>query len=673
MQHYNCTTRHLNCKLTNYILIQMLFRKIIIPALLIFSAHFSIFSQKNPQGKALYGAALSSKVESTLAKSGFSPIPHYLSKTGQDSFAYNILLDFGGEAEHETVFCFMQEDYFDHEEEILDFLNYLKNQERLWNATVLFSALDKFPFKTGQAIKGTEVFATSIDNTDSCSAIAISFSKEEGTSIYTGGKKNTTPLWLTRQVSNAFFDSKISFSFENKLSSIYRLGIVKGQERLSYFLENRIPAIGINFSEPQEISFLKKFAENFTTQGTDEWDIHYLYINRGGFFRPLFIGERTIILSCLSVGILTILLLCVFSFIGENGEKHKYEFIKTSYMIPFTIGLSFISLVLGQHVVTFLSSIFSINPIILYGIKIVFSMIFISALFMVQGILKISVTAFMYGYLLLVVAIFNIFLFSSRDLTLFVIFVAEYILIYLSRNAKSLFSLSIYFILMMLPFLPYGFIIIRRAEDIELTKTVFTTAGGNLLLSMAIFPFQITWLRMLVFLNVRAGIKGYTMKKTILNGIFSTITILFFISMVIFLISHFVYRPDFRSRQNTETKFFREEKFTMSAKLSSDEFLGMKTNHIKIISEEDALRYEILLKGKKASHPIYDSIYNYTIASDSEGNDTYTFIIPDYPPKQVTIDYAAPVKTNAVIEVTAFYKTDKADSIRIEKRELKAE
>lgn len=654
----------------------MLFRKIIAPALLLFSAHFSLFSQKKSIEKELFGAALSSAVESDLTKDGFSPIPQYLSKTGQDSFAYNVLVDFEGNDENigqEVIFCFMQEEYFSNKAEIQDFLHYLKNNGHSWTATVLFSALDTPAYKTSDSIMGTEVFASSIDDTDSCCAVTISFNKEENTAIYTGGKKTTTPLWLTQLVSDAFFDSKISVSFENKLSAIYRLGIVKGQERLSYFLKNEIPAIEINFNNPSELSGLKNFAENYTVEENREWDIHYLYLNRGNIFRTVFIGERTIIISCLSVGILTILLLCVFSFIGENGERHKYEFIKTSYMIPFTIGLSFLSLVLGQHVVTFLSSIFSINPIIQYGIKIVFSMLFISALFTVQGILKISVTAFMYGYLLLVVAIFNIFLFSTRDLTLFVIFVAEYILIYLSRNAKSLPSLSVFFILMMLPFLPYGFIIIRSAEDIELTKTVFTTAGGNLLLSMAIFPFQITWLRMLVFLNVRAGIKGYTMKKMILTGIFSTIVILAFIFMIIFLISHFVYRQDFREAQRIETKIIREEKFTLSAKLSSDEFLGMKTNHIRINSEDEALRYEIILKGSKNSHPIYDSIYNYTIATDSEGNDTYAFIIPDYPPKQIIIDYAAPAKTNAQIEVTAFYKTDKADTIRIEKRNLKVE
>ena len=651
----------------------MHFRKIIVLAFLLFSAHFSIFSQKNLHIKELFGNELSAALESDLSEKGFSPIRQALSPTGQDNFAYNILLNFEGQEADEVIFCFMQEDFFSNEKAIFDFLYFLKNRSHKCTATVLFSALDKSEYESKNSIRGSQIFASSMDDTDSCSAIIINLNSDEDTAIYTGGKKNTSPLWLTRKVTENFFDSKINFSFENRLSAIYRLGIVQGQKRLSYFFENKIPALELNFKNSEDLFCLKKFADSYDSKGSEEWDNHYLYVNRGSLFKPLFIDERTIIISCLSVGILTILLLCIFSFLGEFGERHKYEFIRSSYMIPFTIGLSFLSLILGQHAVGFLSSFFQLNPIIQYGIKIVFSMSFLSLLFTVQGLLKLSLTAFMYGYILLVVAIFNIFLFSSRDLTLFVIFAAEYILIYLSRGAKSLPSLSVFFILMMLPFAPYGFIIIRSAEEAELTKTVFTTAGGNLILSLAIFPFQVTWLRMLVFLNVRAGLKGYTLKRMILNAIFSTIAILAFIFAVIFAISHFIYKPEIRAAQRIETKIERDERFTLSAKLTKDEFQGMATHHIRILSDEDALRYSIVLKGSENAHSIYDSIYNYTITTDSKGNDSYSFVIPDYPPRKITIDYAAPAKTKAEIEVTAFYKSDKPNTLRIEKRDLKVE
>ena len=649
----------------------MLVRTISIVSFLLFSAHFSIFSQE-----IFHGKALSDTTSKTLSKNGFSPLTQELSQTGQDDFADNLILSFAATSEEssenesgrtELAFCFTQEDFALHEQALLDFLSFLKDLKRTWTATVLFSALDNPEFRTIKSIKGTRVFAESVDATDATAAITVNFDSSRRTAIHTGSKNHTTPLWLTRRISDAFFDTQVAFSFEDLLSTIYRLGIVRGQERLSFFFMNDIPAIEINFSSDTELSVLKSFAENYSPQGTEEWDMHYLYIKRGSFFRAVFINERAIIIACLSVGILTILILCVFSFLGAYGERHKYEFIKSSYMIPFTIGISFLSLFLGQAVV---SQIPTINPIIQYGIKIVFAMIFISALFTMQGILKFSVTAFMYGYLLSVVSIFNIFLFSTRDLTLFVIFAVEYAIIYLSRTAKRLFSLSVYFILMLMPFLPYGYIIIKNAEDIELARTVFTSAAGNLLLAFAIFPFQITWLRMLVLLNVRAGIKGYTMKKMILNGVFSTVAVLAFISAIIFSISHFVYRPEYRKSLKDDIQLTNEEKFTLSAKLTSDEFSGMNTNHIKITSKEEALRYEVSLKGIENTHPVYDSIYDYEISVIDE---TYSFIIPDYPPKSITIDYAASSKARAKIEVTAYYKTSESHTFRVEKRELLVE
>ena len=149
-------------------------------------------------------------------------------------------------------------------------------------------------------------------------------------------------------------------------------------------------------------------------------------------------------------------------------------------MIPFTLAITFLSLYLGQFTVGLLSKIINMNPVIQYGIKLIFSMIFISIFFVVQGILKISITAFLYGYLITIVSIFNIFLFSTRDLTLFIIFVTEYIIIYLSRRAKRISSVIFYFLLMLLPFLPYAVIIIKNARDSEIMNTVFTGITGGI-------------------------------------------------------------------------------------------------------------------------------------------------------------------------------------------------
>ncbi|MBR1536036.1 MAG: hypothetical protein IJ630_03765 [Treponema sp.] len=657
---------------------------------LLLSVSFSLFPKENTPENKLFGAFLSSYVKKNLSEKGFTALEQRLSETGQDEFAYNLILEFEGNRDSavaaqrdslrtNVIFCFTQEDFFENRDIALDFLNFLKNLQKNYDVTVLFSALDVHELDSSvtalpendKAINGTEIFASSVDDADSSLAIAVRFDKKTKNAIYTGSLKKTTPLYLTERMNDAFFDTRTDFSFEDKFSAIYRLGIVKGEERLFHFFENELPAIEVNFSDSgKALPVLKKFSENYTPLGTEEWDMHYIYLSRANIFKAFFISERTIIISCLSVGILTILILCLFSFTGKNGERQKYEFIKSSYMIPFTIGLSFLSLLLGQKLVSLLSSFINLNPVFLFGAKIVLSMIFISILFAFQEILKFSVTAFVYGYILSVVSIFNIFLFSTRDITLFVIFLIEYIVIYASRSVKKLPVLIIFFVLMALPFLPYAYIIIKSAEDIDLIRTIIAPPAGNLLLAFGIFPFQIMWLKILMFMNIYAGGKGYSMKRIIFNDIVSTAGILLFCFTLIFLISHFIYRPEYRKSLKAERKILNDDKSSLEAYLTKDTFSGMTTNHIKLSSSENAVRYTVNLFGIDSEHPIYDSIYDYTILKTEEGKDYYSFTLPDYPPKEITIDWACEMGTKARVGIEAFYRTENAREFRREEREL---
>ncbi len=655
----------------------MFVRKLTILTLLLFSAQFLVFSQK-----ILEGNTLSSSVEESLSKNGFTVYAQQLTQSGQDEFAYNLLINFPATKADENysesktertqiVFCFRQEDFFAHSEDIFDFLLFLKDSERTWEAEILFSVLDESVFKNKESTKGTEVFALSLDDADRTAAIAVSFSDSYTAKVHTGGKKYTTPLWLAQGICDSFFNIRKTYSLEDRLSAIYRLGILKGNERLSFFLENEIPAIEIELPPHFLLAPLKEFVKNYNPSESTEWDMHYVYINRGNFFKAVFISERVIIITCLSVGILTLLILCIFSFIGKNGERQKYEFLRSIYIVPITIAISFASITIGQAVAALLLRFFNLNPVVLYGIKIVFSMTFLSFLFTIQRLLKFSITVFIYGYLLSIIAIFNIFLFSTRDLTLFVIFASEYLVTYLAKNSKKLIATIFYFLLMIVPFLPYGIIIVRNADEADLLRTVFTNHLGNLLLVFAILPFQISWLRMLIFFNIVAGVRGYTLKKIIINGIISTIGILIFISFIIYGISHFIYKPEERAAQKIETIFDREELFTLTAKIFQNEFLGMNTNHIRLISEVPALRYDVTLYGESVEHPIYDSIYDFKVKTDAYGNESYSFIIPDFPPQNIKIDYAADINSKARIDVTAYYRTDDPNKFRIEKRTLK--
>ena len=681
----------------------MHFRRNLTIFLLLFSAVFSVFPQKNMQEQAPkipVGTALSQHIESLLSKNGFSPLRQELSATGQDTFAYNLLVEFAPtvtESERETdgsdkalgrtevIFCFTQEDFFRYQTEISDFLTQIQNFEKPFTVFVVFTALD-FTDTFEHPVTGTGVFTESLEGSETSCAITVQIDERKETALYTGTYRATAPLWMTQRITSAFFDCQADFSFITSLSSVYSLGLVKTNGKFARFLRAGIPALGISFSNISELAVLRSFASAYTISGTEEWDQHYVYISLGNLIKPFFINERALILSCLIVGIFSILLLCVFSFTGKNGEKNKREFQRSVYLIPITIALSFLSLSLSQYVVAMLSHIVALNPVMQYGIKLTFSMILASLLFTLQEKLKISVAGFVYGYILSVISIFNIFLFSTQDLLLFVAFVAEYVIIYISRSSKRFPVMVVCFIAMMVPFFPYVFTVIKNADDAELRTHVFSSVGGNMLLSFAIFPFQIMWLRILVVINIFFGKRGYTIHRMRFNNFISTLIILVLIFITLGLVVAFVYRPQLRASQKIERKLIDDDMNTLSVKLTKDTFSGMNTNHVSIASKENAFRYTVEVYGIDTPHPIYDSIYTYEIISTDVGtkksqkkaretdeSDIISFVIPEYPPKAITIDYASDMFVKARIVISAWYETPQAQVFRREQRELSVE
>ena len=123
----------------------MVFRKIISSALLLFSAYFSIFPEKFSEETAIFGNKLSQSVAATLEKNGYTAYVQQLTSTGQDDFAYNIIVEFdpslkGNETEQsdsqdisrkEVIFCFTQEDFIAYQPGILDFLSSIKAMKTL--------------------------------------------------------------------------------------------------------------------------------------------------------------------------------------------------------------------------------------------------------------------------------------------------------------------------------------------------------------------------------------------------------------------------------------------------------------------------------------------------------------------------------------------------------------
>ncbi|MBQ0051005.1 MAG: hypothetical protein KBT11_02950 [Treponema sp.] len=653
-------------------------RKFFILILTALTAVFSAPAQSSPKGYEL-----SKSISSILTANSFSSETQILTPTGQDKFSENFILNFPAEAtefsdsqRYNVIFDITQEDFYENQSSVLEFLNYLKNKKLSFNAHVLFSASTASEIADFPKVSGSAVYAEQLDNNDNYCAVTIDFTTEKKNTIYTATLNSTTPLWLCKRAAESFLYTNEDFDFPNLISSVYRLGIVRGQMRMYEYTKNEIPAVSMNFQQAEKLQALKKFLELYTPEGTEEWDQHYFFIPAKAPLRPIFLNERFCMLACMILGIISLFLLCTFTFTGKRGEQNKYELLKNLYVIPLTLFFSVAGLVAAQGILkTFsgndFSEIFSGNPVMQFGFKIIFSIFLISLIFALHNFMKIPTENFIYGYIISFVALFNIFLFCTKDLMLFIPFVGEYLLIYLTRRWKKLWLLILIFVLMAAPFMPYAIVILRHGEIQDVSRWIFTGFLGNLSMALALFPFQLLWLKILVHLELYNKNKGAGLKKIIFNGTISTISILCFVLGVMLLLSNFIYKPAKRLIEDNRIQIFEENQQTLNLKVLHNEFYGMNTNHIKLSSKENAVQYSVSIFGKDKQNPVYDSLYDYELRTEideksSEENEVASFVIPENPPKSITIDYAADSKAKAKIVVSAIYRTDEKNVFRRE-------
>lgn len=652
-------------------------------------AENSILNSKDSGSKkTLSGNALSKHIEKTLAAKKFQYSTQRLSPTGQDSFAENIYFDFFSEDKAENpqnqeslrntaVLDFTQEDFYQNEDEFLSFLSDVKNFHLNYDLTILFSALttpaisEKSNFLE-KRLSGTEIFAENLPSPDESFALSVSFDKNKPDTILTGALRSTSPLWLCRKLSETFYADEKNYSFPNLISSLYRLGFMNGDARMDDFARNEIPAISVSFENAKDgFNLIKNFLLSYDSAGSDEWEQHYVFMPLHYPLKSVILNEFSCIGICVILAILTLLSLCVISFTGKQGEQNKYDLLKNLYMIPLSLAVSLSGLLLAQFFLKGFASSPFLNPVVIFGTKIIAAMFFVSALYALHNVLKLPTDIFIYSYIIQFIALFNIFYFSMRDILLFVPFGAEYILIFIFRKRKSVASLIIFLVMMVLPFLPYAADILQKTSMEDFPSLLFTNFAGNFSVALALFPFQIIWLKILVRLEIFNKAKKYSALKLVRNGIISTASILAFCFFVMQAIYFAFYRESLENYEKSKIFIKDADSEFCRVELSHDEFSGLSTNHIKISSKKDALRYSVKIKSLDYKIPIYDSIYDYDFSSEKAENgktaEEVTFVVPDYPPEKITIDYAASPDSYAEIEVSAFYKGEKENEILREK------
>ena len=294
-----------------------------------------------------------------------------------------------------------------------------------------------------------------------------------------------------------------------------------------------------------------------------------------------------------------------------------------------------------------------------FGIKILVAFFITSLLFVIQNrFFLISFSEQAFPYLIDIVEIVNICLFSSFDVSFIVLFAMEYVFSYLSRMLRSIVPLLFGIIFMLLPFAPYIFEALRFIDKNNFELIVHCSPQINLLFTMIILPFEFMWLRILV--RKQKVLIGYAF----IHLFVSAFVIFLLTQAVIFYQKHFI-KDKIDENEEITYEIIKSNAYNVvNAAINESEFLGMYTKHLHLQAKKDILRYEISVSSQSGS-PVFDCAYDFDV---KDGAKQASFTLPDNPPLDFLLSYSSDNTAETIIDIKAWFFDDNRTIIMEEKQ-----
>ena len=641
-------------------------KKILIPA---FFLLFLFILTINSSSESLKGWQLSKATFDYLSDGSFNPERKSISEN-HEYYPFNIEVNFlqdskefqqndYGRLKTTLILAFTQEDAFKHKEIISVLLDYLKSGTRNFNVKVSFTAGDEQSIPGNEKMSGTNIFCNGLTGAENISAVLFSFSSTKITSIIPGKAGKASPEYLVRLLSNAASDSGIPYAIKgNAYLSLYNVGIFTSTKRLSTFIDSEIPAAELSFlyesgKESLYAEAIKETVRNYDITVTEDWCTHYIPLKtRSQFY---WIGEKAIILFLMAVTAVSIFIICDFTFLFRKrksvaAKKRKY-ILRSSYILPVTLIIFTAALYAGQYMTSYLHKCGIHNPVMLFCSKIITAFIIVSVIFIIEVIArKDTLNIFHYEYLLTLVSIVNIFLFSLIDISLSITFAIEYVIIYISRTTKRVYNIALFCLLSMLPFIPVMTLITLYTPPEKINTYIHSSLLTNILLAFAACPVCLMWLRILGHLTEKL-----THGKLIASYIISTATGFILMGAASFgavkMLNHFFrkYAEHPQRPAIIEDSGLNEN---AAVRVYETKYYNGIIRNIEINSKVPAERFKVSVISE-GENPVYYSNDDREIINNEE-----FFMIPDNPPETLKISYMPDSSERSAVKVQVIYKDD---------------
>ena len=596
-----------------------------------------------------------------------------LAADDNQNYPYNIIVNFPAGNENpqkdsedsqikELCIVFSTDDAIKHIKLISDIIRTAQSLELPYNIKIIFSYGDYSYLDSFMQLKGVQNFIFAHGGEDGYCCFSVRFSENKNSIISCAGK-NVSPINLIELCGNSFYKSKLKYELEGRnLYSLYRLNILRNDTRTALFLESGIPAAGINLNSSQInsgeyskfLDFFSSLMTDFTAWNIDDWDSHFIAFKLNN--KPYFISESFTLATFTLLLFISLFALCEFSFFAEPLKKAVMRDVKNIwYLIPLTALVTLLSLSIGQGWSYVFYKLFNIHLFLRLSLKITAAFFIISFVFLfivkIQGLFLSKA----YSYLLTITSIINIFLFSALDISLFYIFALEYIIIYASRRARRTRTLLIIFILLMLPFIPYVLQIIKYFEPAAANKFLSGNIGANMLITFAFMPFEFIWLKIFTRLNKKWRKTGVNKKRLLRNGIIAAGSASFLFMLFLIFAGNFVTRELNNRKEKESVKIIAKGLDNRLEVLYVDsDYFGEVSRTVKVRLRGIPEICSIIVEGTDGNSILYSD--NSYLSDKIKGIDT--FMVPQYPPENMTFNYIADPEKESVITVAALYFDD---------------
>lgn len=580
------------------------------------------------------------------------------------------------ERETAPVIAFCMEDAYLHEPFIRCLIELLKKQGSA--AVLLFSYGDTPPYKGARTLNGTFAFAQEIS--PSRPVLCVSWKNNNRITIDNGGAGETTPEEMLKTLCTQLIQSELPYTVNaGSFGALYRFKMLNQNERVSSFINAGAACCGINLYNGIEnekaaraiASFMHKISMG-NLGGT-----HYIAFNTSKKF--YIIGEKLIVLIFIASSFLFTLFVCLPS--KRRKTESFRQVLNVLQVLPITLAVCASSFMAGQWMSRLLRVKYGIPLSMQFCTKIFLSFVVITAVycfvvyfFRPLGAAKAkgqAATEEVYCYMLSIMSLLNMLIFSAIDISTVGVFAAEYVIVMAARKAHTVLSLIISCILMILPYIPYILILSRYADISTLNSLIYASLPRNILYAMLFVPLLMQWLRILSrIFAVKTAIetsktspspaqeasgKLYTIRALLMTAL---LTLCFGISIFGASKAVNIKRGECRLQidqadgaKDLSIKMTEMKDGLLKCSARDDNFFGDTLRTISIDTGKQCLEAVTEIKGASSCAVIYcDDFY---ISNDAARTDT--FRLPPYPPQKITFAFSADDAQDASLTVTAIY------------------